>query len=172
MSSKLLNDIYKRQGKIIYGYLIKRGCSKQEAEDIVHDSFLKAIEYIDGVSLDKVYSWLFKISINNYNNYVKRKNIIKEVSINNDILYTSLIEDTDLSRGLIREDLSKDIVKTLEQMRELYKTLLIMKYDLELSYKDIGKLLDMSQDMVKTYLYRARNEFKKIWRDVHEEGLR
>lgn len=172
MDSELLNDIYIKQVKIIYGYLIKRGCSKEEAEDIVHDSFIKAIKYIDGVAADKVYSWLFKVSINNYNNYVKRKNIIREVNINNDILYMSLIDQEDLSKGLIIQELSEDIREVLEQIRDLHKTLLIMKYDMELSYREIGKLLDMSQEVVKTYLYRARNEFKKIWREKYEERLR
>lgn len=120
MDSELLNDIYIKQVKIIYGYLIKRGCSKEEAEDIVHDSFIKAIKYIDGVAADKVYSWLFKVSINNYNNYVKRKNIIREVNINNDILYMSLIDQEDLSKGLIIQELSEDIREVLEQIRDLF----------------------------------------------------
>ncbi|BDR66497.1 hypothetical protein K144316041_07070 [Clostridium tetani] len=44
MEHRILYDLYKRQAKIIYLYLIKRGCQKEEAEDIVQDSFIKAIE--------------------------------------------------------------------------------------------------------------------------------
>ena len=46
MDSQLLLDLYRRQATIIFGYLIKNGCTKEESEDIIQDSFVKAIEYI------------------------------------------------------------------------------------------------------------------------------
>ncbi|WP_461615601.1 sigma factor-like helix-turn-helix DNA-binding protein [Clostridium sp. Marseille-QA1073] len=36
----------------------------------------------------------------------------------------------------------------------------MLKYDIGLSYKDISKILDMSEDKIRTYLYRARRNFK------------
>jgi len=41
---------------IIYKYLIKLGCSKDEAEDIVQESFTRAMEYMDGVRVEKLIS--------------------------------------------------------------------------------------------------------------------
>ena len=36
---------------------------------------------------------------------------------------------------------------------------------MDLSYKEIGRLLGLSEVTIKTYLYRARNEFKRLWRE-------
>lgn len=165
----LLGKLYTEKSKIIYGYLIKRGCSKEEAEDILQDSFIKAIVYIDSVSPEKFHSWLFTVSINNYNNYIKRKNIIKEVNIESEDFYNILTSENE-EQVLSREKM-KNINIILSEVKEIYKTLLIMKYDMDLSYEEIASVLDMKENTVKTYLYRARNEFKNIWRDRNERWL-
>nr|WP_307906179.1 sigma factor-like helix-turn-helix DNA-binding protein [Clostridium botulinum] len=45
---------------------------------------------------------------------------------------------------------------------------MIFKYELDLSYKEMSLLLGISEDVIKTYLYRARNKFKEIWREQYE----
>ena len=51
---------------------------------------------------------------------------------------------------------------------EEYKSILILKYDMELSYKEIALLLGTNEDVIKTYMYRARNKFKEEWRMINE----
>lgn len=41
MSKEVLTELYNRQARIIYGYLLKHGCRKEEAEEIVQESFTK-----------------------------------------------------------------------------------------------------------------------------------
>ena len=167
----ILDKLYREKSKIIYGYLIKRGCSKEEAEDILQDSFVKAIEYIDSVSPNKFQSWLFTVSINNYNNHVKRKNIIKQVNIENEDFYNLLASENETEIKIVKMEKMEDVKVILNGIKEIYKILLIMKYDMDLSYDEIGDILDMNENTVKTYLYRARNEFKRIWREKDEERL-
>jgi len=38
-----------------------------------------------------------------------------------------------------------------------------------LSYKEIAEILDINENTVKTYLFRAREQFKKVWRDNFEK---
>lgn len=57
---------------------------------------------------------------------------------------------------------------SFKNMREVFKDLLILKYELNLSYKEIALLLGMKIETVRTYLFRARIEFQEIWRDLHE----
>lgn len=167
MNKEILLELYKSQSKIIYGYLIKCGCSREEAEDIVHDSFIKAIEYMDGISVEKLPSWLFKVALNNYKNKIKRKSLINEVSIDYEGFCSNFIGDNDSLEILLWKEKEEHVRECLSKLKEQSKILLIFKYDMELSYKEIGKLLGLSQEVVKTYLYRARNEFKIAWRDSY-----
>lgn len=169
MNKDLLLELYKNQSKIIYKYLIKCGCPKEDAEDIVQDSFIKALEYMEGVSINNLSSWLFKVSINNYKNKIKKRSYVLDLNVSEEVLYESLILEENLEHGLLSKEKSEAINQCLNNLKEEFKTLLILKYELELSYKEISRLLGLSEDMIKTYLYRARNMFKEIWRDKYGE---
>lgn len=60
----------------------------------------------------------------------------------------------------------------LETMNPDYKNILLLKYDYELSYKEISSLLDMKEETIKTNLYRARNQFKALYRGKKHESER
>lgn len=169
MDSELLFELYKRQSKILYGYLIKSGCKKEDAEDIVQESFIKAIEYMDGVSPDKLSSWLFKVALNNFRNRMKRKFKTNEISIDEEGFYSRIMGECDALEKVLSKEKSRSIRECLLALKDEFRTLLILKYDMDLSYREIGKLLGLSEDIVKTYLYRARNEFKKYWSENYGE---
>ena len=168
MDSDKIIDLYKRQSKIITYYLMKNGCCLEDAQDIMHDSFIKAIKYIDGVDYDKVSSWLFKVDINTYKDYLKKKNKINLVSIDNEEFYIQLIDESDIAFDYLKKEKSNRVLSILNNMKEEYKSILIFKYDMELSYKEIALLLGTNEDVVKTYMYRARNKFKEEWRMINE----
>ncbi|MDM8311423.1 MULTISPECIES: sigma factor-like helix-turn-helix DNA-binding protein [Clostridium] len=46
---------------------------------------------------------------------------------------------------------------------------MIFKYDFCLSYKEISELLDIKENTVRTYLFRAREQFKKVWEEKYEK---
>lgn len=64
--------------------------------------------------------------------------------------------------------MNHEISLILERIQEIYKQLLLLKYELELSYKEIALLLGMKEETIRTYLFRARKEFQKKWRNLHE----
>lgn len=168
MDKDLIINLYKKQYKIISLYLIKCGCSVSDAEDIVHDSFIKAIEYLEGVKVNDVSSWLFRVAVNKYKNFNKRKKIINTVSINEESFYEQIAQEFTVEGEILSKEISEEIRGTLNGLKEEYRSLLILKYDMELSYKEIGLLLGINEDSVKTYLYRARNKFKEEWRKSNE----
>ncbi|KEH98256.1 RNA polymerase sigma factor [Clostridium massiliodielmoense] len=167
MNNDILLELYKRQARIIFVYLIKCGCKTDDAEDIVQDSFVKAIEFMDGVDDDKICSWLFVVAMNNYKNRLKKKKIATEVSIYDDKLYETMVGSMNVQEEVLQEEKKRYIEHCLSKLKEEYRMLLIFKYDLELSYKEISKLIGFSENVVKTYLYRARNKFKEIWREEY-----
>ncbi|MEI0738411.1 sigma factor-like helix-turn-helix DNA-binding protein [Paenibacillus sp. JTLBN-2024] len=57
----------------------------------------------------------------------------------------------------------------LNRIPQKYKQMLILKYDLGLSYDEIGRLLNVKTERVKTDLYRARNMFKKMYEGERQD---
>ncbi|MDY4950082.1 MAG: sigma-70 family RNA polymerase sigma factor [Clostridium cadaveris] len=82
--------------------------------------------------------------------------------------YTQLVSDTSVERAVLSKEKSVEVNNVLNSLNEKYSSLLIFKYEIDLSYKEIAALLGLNEDMVKTYLYRARNKFKEEWNKIYE----
>lgn len=168
MNNVSLEKILTNEMLIIYKYLIKIGASREDAEDLVQDTLYKAVKYSDSLYQDKIFSWLFKVTINNYYNLCKRKKIIQEIKLDENSML-SLLPD-DLLENIINIEVESNVQKVLMSMKDSYRNLLILKYVLNLSYKEIGHLLGFEEHKVKTYLSRSRNKFKELWEESDYEG--
>lgn len=162
-----IEELYKEKSNIIYKYLLKIGCPKEDAKDIVQDAFFKAIENMIHLNENNVSAWLFKVSINKYYDLCRKQKKRPSVTIEENTL-NHLIEEDGASIILKKEN-KEDIKKVLDELTPLHKNLIILKYDVELSYSQIASMLDMKEETVKTYLYRARNDFKRKWVIKHEK---
>lgn len=169
MSNELINEMFEKKMNLIYKYLIKLGCSEANAEDIVQDTFYKALKYIDGIQTEKLSSWLFKVAINKYYDLCRKNNRHIQLSLHEDIFKESLREDRLVEDFILDSEKKEEILKCLNSISEVQKNLLLFKYDMGLSYKEIAEILDVNENTVKTYLFRAREQFKKVWRDNFEK---
>ncbi|KJS79987.1 MAG: RNA polymerase subunit sigma-24 [Peptococcaceae bacterium BICA1-8] len=163
MRDETLEQLLLEEAKLVFKHLIKMGASKEDTEDIIQETLYRTIKNIDGIDRDKMRAWLFKVAINSYYNlYNKEKRSIISVSdLQNLIVLTESTEDY-----IITEEKRRAIQRALDLLKPSYRELLIFKYVTELSYKDIASILEMKEEKIKVYLYRARNKFKEIW-----EGL-
>lgn len=167
MDSRFLLEVYNKQAKMIYFYLRKNGCSHEDAEDIVQESYTKYIAYSSGVPSDKALSYIFTISMNEFKKTLKKKGKEQIISINELHFWSNFSNDEDTEESVLHNEMNEEISLVLEQMKDVYSQLLVLKYELELSYKEISLLLGMKEETIRTYLYRARKEFQKKWRHLH-----
>jgi len=167
MNDDIITQLYISQMSIIYKYLIKLGCSKQEAEDIVQESFTRAMEHMDGVRVEKLRSWLFTVAVNVFRTFRKRNNRLS-FSLDEEQYYNNFCNEDDVENSILVAEKGNYVKKTLESLKQQYRTLLLMKYQADLSYKQISILLGIPENTVRTYLYRAREEFKERWSENYE----
>lgn len=169
MSNELINEMFQKKMNLIYKYLIKLGCSQENAEDIVQDTFYKALKYIDGIQAVKLSSWLFKVAVNKYYDLCRKNNRHIHLSLDEDIFKESLSDSRLVEDFILDLERKEEILKILNSISDINKNLLLFKYDMGLSYKEIAELLDINENTVKTYLFRARDQFKKVWREMYEK---
>ena len=156
-----LQGILQEKIEIIFRYLVKIGADPSDAEDIIQEALYKFILYMDSIDSEKAYSWLFRVSLNRYYDLCREQKRKIRVSLEN----FELVDDSILPEDYIEQDeLRKEIQDVLDQLTPLYKQLLLLKYDLELSYQEIAEMLDLNIGTLKTYLFRARKSFKQKYR--------
>ncbi len=167
VEEKLYLRLYKKESEIIFLYLLKHGCNRQEAEDIVQETFVKLLEYKYEIEKGKERSWLFTVALNDFRNRYKRK--LKADLLKLEIEKSAWEEVVDEPAIiLLKKEKIVEIIECLNELKESQKELLLLKYEMDCSYKDIAQLLGMSEDKVKIYLYRSRNAFKEVWRKKNE----
>lgn len=163
MDSRKLLEIYKKQAKMTYFYLRKNGCDHEDAQDIVQESYKKYILYSSGVSADKALSYIFTVALNDFRKRMRKSGRVEAVSIDNDYFWNHFSNENSPESRLLDKEKKEQVRKALGETKETFRILLILKYEMELSYEEISVLLGMKIETVRTYLYRARNEFKEIW---------
>lgn len=148
------------QGKtdIIFKYLVKIGASKSDAEDTIQEAVYRLMLYIDSVDAAKAYSWLFRVAVNHYYDLCRKQK--KEIHTTFEKL--EFADDSFLPEDFVRQgEMRSEIARVLDQLAPLQKQLLLMKYEMELSYAEISEMLDLNLGTLKTYLFRARKAFKE-----------
>lgn len=152
--------VLQEKAEIIFKYLIKNGANPRDAEDIIQEALYKFIIYIDSVDPKKAYSWLFRVAINEYYDLCRKQQ--KEVHVPFEGF--EFVDDSFLPEDYVQQtEMNKEIHSILNRLPPLHKQLLLLKYMLGLSYKEIAEMLDLNPGTLKTYLFRARQSFKKLY---------
>jgi len=155
-------EVYKRYYPKLYGLAKKFGTTALEADDFVQQTFIKLWEERDklreDVLLDKQ---LYVICRHLILNYIKRE---KKMVSNQDFTSSS-IEVVELEDNFPKEEwarLNASIQKMPPKRREIY----VMHKIENLTYKEIGKYLNISKKTIANQIYLAtdflKKEFKKI----------
>lgn len=170
MSNVILEKLFANKMNIIYKYLIKIGCNPADAEDIVQDTLLKAVIHLEAINSDKITSWLFKVALNSYYDLGRKNKKFPLVSLEVEIILNNISTEDHLpEKYILDSEKKKQVSMVLEDLNPIYKNLLVLKYDVGLSYREIAEILDINEQTVKTYLYRAKQKFRDIWGEFNFE---
>ncbi len=162
----------------LYNYAMSINSSKQDAEDLVQDTFLRAYrffhQYTPGTNCK---AWLFRILRNLYNTrYKNYKKTPGQVHYEDyEEIYDFIIESDlassidDPEREFFDSILPEEIVEAINELPEEFKSVLLLADIEDFSYKEIAEIMDCPIGTVMSRLHRARNILKKKLVDYAEE---
>jgi len=142
--------------------------SKEEAEDVVQDAFLKIYRHADQLQEgpnSKFKSWAYKVV---FNTALTRYRALKKRSGEMTYLDTFLYET--LGSKEFQENLDAEIMvkEILAKMPEDFRELLEMHYLKGLSYEQISKEKQITVPALKMRLFRAREVFRDVSGEIRE----
>ncbi len=156
MEKEVLESIYSLYYQDLYLYAFSLCRNHSLTEDIVSDTFFKALVSLPDKHTNIKY-WLMTVCRNLiYDYYNKQKRIndipVEEMNIS--------IEDETLAK-LIKEEQSARIYYAILQLPDVYREVIYMYYFMEMSGEVIANTLNISHGNVRNILYRARIKLKK-----------
>lgn len=152
----LFEVLYDRYSNIIYNKCFSFSKSEAEAKDLTQDVFLKLFIKMNSFKgKSKFSTWLYAFTYNLCANYVTRTTSkkIEKTAIPVEEYDHLLIEIDDYS--LFQLKVSK-LKKALEIISPEDKLILLLKYQDDLSIKELSAILDLGESGVKMRLKRAK----------------
>jgi RNA polymerase sigma-70 factor, ECF subfamily len=157
---KEIQPLLEEKMKIIYKYLVKVGADQRDAEDIVQETIYKFCLNIETIDPSKASSWLFRVAVNQYFDICRRRKKHTFTSFDEAVLKDGSLLPEEF---VLSKENEQEIEHVMNQMKPIYKNLLVLKYSMGLSYEEIADSLDIKMGTLKTYLFRARENFKLIY---------
>ena len=164
LSFQLLIERYQER---IFGLVRHYTTKTVEVEDIVQDTFIKAFRKLSTFQHQSSFStWLYRIAVNTSLDFLKRagRNPVQAVedpetlspSIESGQAQVILPPDSRLER----EEIARITHEVLEELPEIFRTVLVLREFEDLSYQEMADLLGISIGTVESRLFRARARFK------------
>jgi len=140
--------------------------SAEAAEDLCQESFFRLYEKnMVFPNPEEAKYWLIRVVKNAALNYAKRKDRERKA------YQRAFKEDTrQVETGesaLVKKEASEEIKKALEKLPENLRMVLIFKEYADMNYKEIGRVLGISEGNVKVRVFRARERLAVI---LEEQG--
>jgi len=163
--SVLFAELYDRYAHIIYNKSLSFVKTKVEAEDITHDIFLKLyLKLYMYKGKSKFSTWLYSFTYNYCVNYVernlkKRKEKVKDADFDEN----SSVEITDEEFFQLKSDKLK---KALTMISANDKMILLLKYQDDLSIKELESVLNIGKSAVKMRVKRAKEKVMNVYKKL------
>lgn len=148
-----------------------------EIEDIVQDTFFKVFRKLDTFQHQSSFStWLHRIAVNTALDFLKRsgRNPVQSVE-DPEAVPTALgtggtgatVAAPD-SR-LEREEIARITHRVLEELPEIFRTVLVLREFEDTSYQEMADVLGISIGTVESRLFRARARFREALARLYPE---
>jgi len=163
------SELYGLYGKKILNYIFRLTGSREEAEDLMQDTFVLAFKNLDSLKENaKFQSWLFRIAQNNvFQKYRGKTPQIESIDVVHDSSGESASSVAELAtptKGpedkILSAELEKIVQRAINELPEKYRQVFVLSAVQRLSYQEIAEIVGRSLASVKSDIHRARVEVR------------
>jgi RNA polymerase sigma-70 factor (ECF subfamily) len=164
----LLVDRYKSQSMTLAARMVG---DRHEAEELVQDAFLRAFRSLEKFRGEAKFStWLYRIVYNVCATRIsRRKPKPWQLEIEDGRQQDNLLADVESMTAQERmeeDELQQAVDSAIDALPEKFKLVVTMFYVQEMSYEEIGSVLNQPLGTVKANLFRGRNLLREQMRSA------
>ena len=154
----IMNDkfevLLQNESKRLYNYLFKILRNKEDAEDILQETFIAFHKKMNSVKESSYKSYLFRTAYHKALNYIKKRNT--KVTNYHEMEH---FEDRSTENNEQQNKLIKD---ALSQLKPEEALLIELQFYQKMNYKQIAETLETTQSAVDSKLVRAKKKLIKL----------
>lgn len=149
--------IYERYVDRIYAYVYSKTFQRDTAEDIVSETFMKALDKFASFNTAKgtVQAWLYRIASNAViDHYRRAKRTVASDTI-------EIADEHDHAKTIADKDMQAKAMTLLNGIDAKKRDIIVMRLWQEMSFKEIAEALGENEPQIKMTFYRAVAALKK-----------
>ena len=141
----------------------------EDRKDLAQDVYLKAYKNLPGFRFgSKLSTWIAQVSYNTCLDYLRKKKLVLQDTVHDDgdedlpgiNNKYSLELNVGADKDIFRKELSGILKTEIDRLPVIYKTLITLYHNEEMSYDEIAQITQLPEGTLKNYLFRARKALK------------
>ena len=165
---RAFSDLLERYERKIFRLAQHITQNREDAEDVLQETFLKAYEHLDQFQGNsKFYTWVVRIAVNQALMKLRKRKTDRTVSIDEgidtgeDIMVREIAAwDENPEQRYSRDEMNEILNTAVESLAPAYRTVFVLRDVEELSTEETAEALDLSIPAVKSRLLRARLQLR------------
>ncbi len=154
--------LYERYCDKVYRKCLSFTKNPVQAEDLTHDIFLKLIVKLSSFQEQAKFStWLYSITYNYCTDYIRTTNTRRELYVDDQWERLDVSGDDGLAE--LAEMEARQMEQALHQLPPDEQAMLLMKYQDDISIRDIASVTGLTETAVKMRLKRSRDKLRKYY---------
>ena len=169
-----INVLLNRHRKRILDYIYMMVKNRDVADDIFQETLIKVVRFVQEgryTENGKFLSWVLRLAHNQVIDYFRQKkqrNNVSEGDAGYDILNNQKFSDHTVEEKLITNQIETDVRKLIDFLPPEQKEVVLMRYYMGLSFKEIAEQTDVS---INTALGRMRYALINLRKLIDEKQL-
>ena len=161
-----IEEIYKDNFDIVFKYLFCLTHDENASEELTQETFYRALKNIHQFKGDsKLSTWLCQIAKNLWYDETKKQRV-SSVSFEENL---NLMEVTSSSENIEEQVASKDskikLYEKLQKLDSLTREVIYLRITGDLSFKEIGTILNKTENWARVTYYRGKQSLKEVEQD-------
>ncbi len=163
--NKAFETLLNQYKEPLYWHIRKIVLNHADADDVLQNTFVKIFRGISNFKGDsKLYTWMYRIATNESLNFLKVK--AKKYFNSSEIMMKTLVNSLKEDPYFDGDELQIKLQVLISKLPDKQKLVFQMKYEQNMKYKDISKILETSVGSLKASYHIAvkkiKDEIEKI----------
>ena len=146
----------------IYGFVASKVNNRNDAEDLVSETFMKALENLPRFEWRGIpfAAWLFTIARNNLNNYYVKSSKNRHSELEDGRFVVDEDKQESPKKKAAQVELSIKVKDVLKELPERELNVVQLKFFAQMSNREIVQITGLSESNVAVILYRTLRKIK------------
>lgn len=163
-----IGQIYEEYFETVYKYLFCLTHNNDIAEELTQETFYRAVEKINTYKGDcKISVWLCQIAKHLWFDYCRKNK--KTINIQENLFNEHSTNVTEES--IISNDEKISLYKKMQNLDEKTREVIYLRITGELSFKEIGTILNKTENWARVTFYRGKTKLKEVNKNEREKRV-